>query len=208
MTIEEWLDRLNLPQYIIKLKSQNLRRIQDLSNIDEGILQDQFEVTDMIHLKRILWMMEGKREMIDDFQYQTLHQCRSIISNYVKKNTNLEKILVNIPNQTLTAFQLRDILTSNSKIDEIISKIKDRVQSSILTKRGRTTIIDETEDTKKKEELNALKYPSYDIIKLFKEMDLEKCIPKLKEHYLLEPSIFWNLTESDFETMLEIKVYG
>ena len=103
MLVEEWIDRLNLPQYIKKFKGEGFRRLSDLEYFSEDLL-DQFEITDIIHRKRIMWMLEGDSEVVENFAYQSIHQCRTIISKFLKKKNSVEKVLINIPPNTLTGF--------------------------------------------------------------------------------------------------------
>jgi hypothetical protein len=78
MLVEEWVDRLNLPLYIKKFKGEGFRRLSDLEYFSEDLL-DQFEINDIIHRKRIMLMLEGDTDIVEDFGYLTVHQCRTII---------------------------------------------------------------------------------------------------------------------------------
>ena len=62
---------------------------------------------------------------------------------------------------------------------------------------------DETEEQKKKRH----GYPSYDVEKLFKEVNASQFIKKLKEHKI-NNKIFWTLEEEELHKNFEIDVWG
>jgi len=62
---------------------------------------------------------------------------------------------------------------------------------------------DETEEQKKKRH----GYPSYDVEKLFEEVNAKKFIEKLKEHKVSN-RIFWTIEEKDLQDNLSIDVWG
>jgi hypothetical protein len=59
-----------------------------------------------------------------------------------------------------------------------------------------------TREDKKKE------VPHENIEKLLKEMNLTESIPKLKEHDIAEPEVFFELSEDKMIELLEIKTEG
>jgi len=62
---------------------------------------------------------------------------------------------------------------------------------------------DETEEQKKKRH----GYPSYDVEKLFEEVNAGKFIKKLREHKISN-KIFWTLEEEELQKNFEIDVWG
>ena len=62
---------------------------------------------------------------------------------------------------------------------------------------------EETEDEKKER----WGHPTYDIKQLLTEQGLKESIAKLEEKKI-DDQLFWELNEGEFESQLEVKIYG
>ena len=62
---------------------------------------------------------------------------------------------------------------------------------------------EETEDEKKER----WGHPTYDVKQLLTEQGLKESIAKLEEKKI-DDQLFWELNEGEFESQLEVKIYG
>ena len=134
---------------------------------------------------------------------------------FVKNKDVVNKLVAAIPEDTVSGFQLNDILIENYSEEQLLAAIRARVDRTHLRikKQEDPRIIadDEDEDALKEEtdEEKTKRYgdPDYDVEALFKEVGAEDDLEKLKEHNI-KPKLFWTLEDNELEEKLEVKVFG
>lgn len=124
---------------------------------------------------------------------------------------NAEKLVEHVEPDVLSGHQLRDIMSTNftlEKIKEAIilkmaesKSLSDKIMSIHLMSKPLEE--EETEEDKKER----IGFPKYDHKQLMKEVGCEEQIPKLEENQI-DAETFWELTEGEFESLIEIKSYG
>jgi len=120
-----------------------------------------------------------------------------------------------IPEDTVTGFQLNDILIENYSEEQLLSAIQDRVkQTRERIKRAQDPRViadaadeDDLKDETEEEKSKRYGHPDYDLEKLFKEVGAEDSLEKLKEHKIVSV-LFWTLEEKELREKLEVKVFG
>ena len=128
MPIDEWLHRLNYLSLKEKFEKQKIRRLSDLSYIDEQEQFTEFDITTEMLIKRRLWnMLTGDQETKDNYKYLSKHGIRSICQLFIKNKEDLNEVVNIIPEQTCTGFHLRDIFDSTKKLHEIKSKLYEMI---------------------------------------------------------------------------------
>ena len=137
------------------------------------------------------------------FALQSKAQARSIISNFLTDDKDINEILEIVGEERITGFQLRDIFDEHKNFHIIKKKIEKIIVENGLFKQG--LIKDEEE---KKEEEKKKDYPQEDIEKLLKSLGLGESIPKLKEKEVHENEVFFELTEDELIGILDIKTEG
>ena len=219
MSVGEWLNRLNYPHLIKGFHDYGVFKVEDMALIEhEGTLYS-LGVKEYMERKRIMGMLEGKETHVESFKYLTEHQCRTVIQNYVRNPQQIEQLVKEIPEKSVTGFQLQDIFDVNHSLEAVYKSFKERLAVSEEIGKGVYYMLqkENEEDIKKKdkekkdkdfEKRKEKSVPKFEIEILLKELGLEDRIDKLKEHDLLDPQIFWKLEESKFENLIEIKVFG
>eukprot|EP00347_Sterkiella_histriomuscorum_P005490 403356416 len=216
MSIEEWLRRLNFSQYVLKFKKiGNVKTVSDLKYIQEGdLIEYGFKV--MTDRKRVMDMMNGDQEVKVLFQMQNITQIRQIVSQFVKDDSEAKEFVEMIGEEQITGWQLIDIFDANRDLDVVKLKLYNKIQHNQAIAQGQLKEeIEDEEDNgpniksatsseeKAKEELL-----SNNVETFLKQFGFEDCIPKLEEHDIADPEVFFGLTEDEMITNLGITKEG
>lgn len=145
MTVQEWLERLNLTKYLANFQKLNVNTVTDLRFLqDEGIMIEKIKVTNFMERKRIMSMIANSDNITKaDFAYQTVNQARMILSKCIKKQDMMSQLLECIKDRSITGFQLKDIINEYSSFDEIKAAIQDRVALSLNKIRESRLVVDD-----------------------------------------------------------------
>lgn len=128
MTIEEWLDRLNLVKFIHLFVKNKVFTVNDLKshcrdgNFNEGFNFGKFE----LEKQRLSLMARGDKKAKEGFEYKTIQGCRQILQKFIKNKLIREKLVRYIREDSITGFQLQDILRDNLTYEAIRDKIIKR----------------------------------------------------------------------------------
>ena len=123
------------------------------------------------------------------------------MQKFIKNEDIITNLIKAIPENSLTGFQLNDILIDCYSEQQLLDAIKNRIkktQDRIKKAQDPRLAIDEDEDDKIKEEeteeqkLKRYGYPKYDVEALFKEVGGEKVLEKMKEHKIND-YLFWTV---------------
>ena len=82
MSINEWLRRLNLHQYVTKFRKDGIKRVSDLRYVGEGDLMS-WGMEALTDRKRVVDMMNGKDEAKTLFALQNRSQARTILAQFL-----------------------------------------------------------------------------------------------------------------------------
>jgi len=162
--------------------------------------------------KRIINMINGEKQTKENFGLVTKPSARSIIKAYIKNKKVMDEIVDCIENDTISAFELKDVLNQVFTADGIKEKITEKVKATQEMKDiGYDLRLmpeykdeeEETEDQKKKR----IGTPTNNIKDLLREFACDGSIEKLKEHKIKDEQ-FWDLTEDELKDLLEVSVFG
>lgn len=118
-----------------------------------------------------------------------------------------EEILDIIGDENITGYQLRDIFDENRNIGVIKKKLASKVTANTLIRKGLSRdLVAEKEEVDEKDKKKEI--PSENIEAFLKGLGLSESIPKLKEHEIAEPEIFYELSEDKIIELLDIKTEG
>jgi hypothetical protein len=160
-------------------------------------------------------MVRSHENAKEGFEYKTIQGCRTMISKFIKNRLIREKLIRYIREESITGYQLNDILTDNLVYD----KIRDKIIRRMLVNKEREkkfkdprVIAAETDTKFMKEETKEEKeerygLPNYDIKKLLEEFKVEEPEKKLEEHKI-DKEVFWKMELGDFEKPFELKKWG
>merc|ERR1712173_203306 len=133
MTVTEYLRRLNLSQYAAAFAKKKVYFLSDLRfHTDEGSMESQFGIKDLMLQKRIVSMVNGDKQVALDFALLSNNQARQIIKQFVMKAELQEQLVDIIETDALSGFQLKDICTNNYDFDSIKAAIVAAVKESKL----------------------------------------------------------------------------
>ena len=142
----------------------------------------------------------------------TVNTARSIIKMYIKNKKVVDEIVECIENDTISAFELKDVLNKVFTAEGIKEKVKEMVKATHDMKDNAYDLRlvpdfkdeeEETEDQKKKR----IGTPTESVHDLLNELGCEKSIEKLKEH-MIKDEQFWELTEDELKELLDIQTFG
>jgi len=217
MTVTEYLRRLNLSQYAPAFSKKKVYFLSDLRfHTDEGAMESQFGIKDLMLQKRIVNMINGDKQVALDFALLSHNQARQIIKQFVMKAELQEQLVDLVETDALSGFQLKDICTNNYDFDSIKAAIVAAVKESKLYENPNAmtiNLIQEDEDKTKEEEESddekkaRIGFPSHDIEDLMNELGLQDKIEKLKENEI-DAELFWELTDEALKDTLEVKIHG
>lgn len=134
MTTSEWLDRLNLSKYLPMFMKNQAYLVSELklhlNILDKSKLNDNFKFKNKLDEQRINFMITGTSEDKAPFQFVTPKEARRIIQKFVKNEAICNKLVDAIPENTMTGFQLQDILIENYSEESLLKAIEDRVTAT------------------------------------------------------------------------------
>lgn len=140
-------------------------------------------------------MISGDKLTKDNFALLSVNGAKQILKSYIKNNKMLEEIIECIEPDTISSFELKDVLNEIFDIEGIKSAITEKVNATQEMKDiGYDMRLmpefkekeEETEDQKKKR----IGVPSDDTEALLKEFGCEESIAKIKEHMITDYQ-FW-----------------
>lgn len=91
-------------------------------NFSEGFNFGKFE----LEKQRMSLMARGDKKAKDGFQYKTIQSCRQILLKFIKNKLIREKLIRYIRDESITGFQLQDILRDNLTYESIRDKIIEK----------------------------------------------------------------------------------
>jgi hypothetical protein len=151
-----------------------------------------------------------------EFQWVTPQQARRKIQKFIKNEEIVTNLIKAIPENSLTGFQLNDILIDHYSEQQLLDAITNRIKKTkdrIKKAQDPRLATDEDDDDKIKEEeteeQKKKRYgqPKQDVEALFKEVGAEKVLEKMKEHKIND-YVFWTVDAGELEEKLEIEVFG
>jgi hypothetical protein len=126
MHIEEWLHRLNLDSLHKYFSKQKIFRIHEIPNDEREFMEMMGMMSQkpipQRHFKRLRNMIRGDKETHANFMYLSKHGFRSIATHYLDEKV-IDELLHYVPDQSLTGFQLRDVLSFKTNIRSIRDEI-------------------------------------------------------------------------------------
>lgn len=186
-----------------------------LDLFDKTKLNKNYEFKDKLDEQRIKFMISTDSDEKAEFQFVTPQQARRKIQKFVKNEKIVSNLVAAIPENSLTGFQLNDLLIDHYSEEQLLDAIKNRIKKTsdrirkaqdprIATADDEDCVKeDETEEQKKKR----YGQPKYELETLCKEVGAEKTIEKLKE-LKINDYVFWTADAGELEEKLEIEVFG
>lgn len=102
-----------------------------------------------------------------------------------------------------------DVFDENKNFALIKKKLGHKIISNEAIVRGlRKDEDDEVKEKKEEDKAKNVDFPKDDIEKLLKSLSLHDSIPKLKEHEIEDPALFWAIEEGELIGLLDIKTEG
>lgn len=110
MTIEEWLDRLNLIKFMpvfVKNQVYLVSQISSHCNRDGSFSEGfDFGTADDQDKMRLGLMARGDKSAKEGFEYKSVQGCRQILAKLIKNRLIREKLLRYIKDDSITGYQL------------------------------------------------------------------------------------------------------
>ena len=164
--------------------------------------------------KRVVDMKNGKEDAKNLFALQNRSQARTIIaqflplpdvgsSQYKVVAQEIDEILDIIGEEQITGYQLRDIFDENKSLPVVKRKLKQKIMQNQIIQRSVSKDLDKDDKEKKK-----VDFPDVNIEAMLKELGLHDSIPKLKEHEIADPELFFELDSGKLTNLLDIKTEG
>ncbi len=101
---------------------------------------------------------------------------------------------------------MRDIFDENRDLAVVKRKLQSKVSQNTLIAEGH--IKDKEEEEVKKDDDKKVDHPTINIEQMLKDLSLNDCIPKLKEHEIGENNIFFELDDDKLIELLDIQTEG
>jgi hypothetical protein len=118
----------------------------------------------------------------------------------------MEKILEIVGEEQITGYQLRDIFDEHKDLTVVKRKLAAVVNQNVMIAKG--LLKEKSSEIKKDEDKDKKDFPTNDIEGMLKQFGFQDTIPKLKEHDIADPEVFFGLTEDEILELLEIKTQG
>lgn len=156
--------------------------------VDENNL-DQFKITNIMEKMRITSMISGEKITKSNFALLSVNAARQILKGYIKNQKKLDEIVQCVEPDTISGFELKDILNEVFDAEGIKKAIVEKVKATQEMKDIGYDIRllpefkeeeKETDDQKKKR----IGFPKNDIESLLTEFECKDSIAKLKEHQI------------------------
>ena len=203
--VMDWLQQMNLGHLADKFKKHKFTRMEDMVLLDEAKKFKESDIGNELETRRMWNMLQGEEEHKDLFGYLSKHGVRSIVQLFFKEKSMIDEFVDQIPEETLTGFQLRDIFDNNSKLTAIKSAIYEKIMENKIYKRGAQmdkTHPSEEDSEEKEEKIN------FDIEAFFKELDAPEGINLLQKQDMCNARVFMKVPYETLEKTLEIKPSG
>jgi hypothetical protein len=155
--------------------------VTDLRYInDENLLKEKLKIEDIMDVKRITCMINDDKISKEEFKVLSQNGARHIIKKFIPNNNMVEEIVETLEADTLTGFQMRDIMVQNhsaDKIKEAIRKMTKEAQDSLTNNVMSMHLLPKSIEVEKKEtefeKKKRIGCPKYSIQQLMKECDVE-----------------------------------
>jgi len=156
---------------------------------DENAYEQCFKIKNLMERKRLNQMIKGDKLTKDNFALLSSNGARAILKSYIKNHRMLEQILKCVEPDTISSFELKDILNEVFDVEAIKKAVTKKVNATQEMKDiGYDMRLmpefkakeEETEEQKKKR----IGVPANDIEALLKEFKCDEAIAKLKEHFI------------------------
>lgn len=139
-----------------------------------------------------------------------------MLSKYIKNEEILENLVSLIEPDTVTGFQLKDIILHNynpADLSEVISERVELTKQRAQASEDPRVLLDETDYIEFKEETEAEiakrhGFPDISIEKLFEECNASKFYTKLNDELDIDMKLFWSMDEKELFDMLAIEPWG
>lgn len=124
-----------------------------------------------------------------------------MLSKYILNKDILEELLTYIEADSISGFQLKDIIVKYFSPDDIADAIKERVQLTkqrAIASEDPRVVLDEADDFEFKEETDKEKekrygQPTYSVEKLFEECKCKDFHKKMVEDHDIDDYLFWTM---------------
>ena len=114
MTISEWLDRLNLYKYLPMFTKNQVYLMSELrfhrDRKDRKKLNENFKFKEALEEMRIKQILDNDPAGKEDLMYLTEQTGRRMLKKYIHNEEFLEELVSMIEPDSVTGFQLKDIL--------------------------------------------------------------------------------------------------
>ena len=129
--VMEWLKRLNVSKYSLRFAKQKISQISDLRFFgDEGQIETHFGIKDMMLRKRIVNMINGDKLAKENFALLTVNAARTITKAYIKNKKVIDEIVECVETDTISAFELKDVLNQVFTAEGIKEAVKEKVKAT------------------------------------------------------------------------------
>jgi chaperone BCS1 len=111
MSVSEWLRRINMQKYAKGFADMKMYYVTDLRYLnDENLLKEKLKIEDIMDVKRIHCMINDDKISKEEFKVLSQNGARHIIKKFIPDNSMVEEIVESMEPDTLTGFQMRDIM--------------------------------------------------------------------------------------------------
>ena len=191
-------------------------------HFEDNKFSDKFKFYNDRDKTRIQNMVRGDDDAVSDFQYLTHHSARGILTQDIPNHEAVEKIVELLPVSTdevkinsITGFQLKDIMQDSFSLNDLMEGIKARIKENndkdvfkkdprIIADKALETK-DELEEETEQEKLKRWGNPKVTLNEILKEFDLvETAKEKLKEIDYSD-DILWYVDANELVGLLELK---
>ena len=101
-----------------------------LDLFDKTKLNKNYEFKDKLDEQRIKIMISTDSDEKAEFQFVTPQQARRKIQKFVKNEKIISNLVAAIPENSLTGFQLNDLLIDNYSEEQLLDAIKNRIKKT------------------------------------------------------------------------------
>ena len=111
MSVSEWLRKINMQKYANEFAKLKVYYVTDLRYLNnEDLLRDKLGIEDIMDVKRITCMINNDKISKEEFKVLSSNGARHIIKKFIADKNLTEEIVECLEPDTLTGFQLRDIM--------------------------------------------------------------------------------------------------
>lgn len=218
MTVAEWLHRTNLSNLNEKFQKQAFYRVSDFKMIEDGNQLMDYEITtEQKDIRRFWALLSGEKEARESFQYLSKHGIRQIARAYFDEEKKIKALEDQVPEKTLTGFQLRDILEETNSSAKIRKAIVEQVLKNNEFNRSQgikkePSLVDgkvvEQEDDGNSLKEKREKLADFDLRAFFEDLGAPEIINALQKEDLFDPLLFFEVEAGTIDGKLECKPKG